>query len=55
VGIFKNLFGKEQPIPDLGRNDPCWCGSGKKYKHCHLEFDEKRRAKLRAATCKTST
>jgi preprotein translocase subunit SecA len=19
----------------LGRNDPCWCGSGKKYKHCH--------------------
>jgi hypothetical protein len=20
----------------LGRNDPCWCGSGKKYKHCHL-------------------
>ena len=21
---------------DLGRNDPCWCGSGRKYKHCHL-------------------
>ncbi|MBO6668790.1 SEC-C domain-containing protein [Parvibaculum sp.] len=20
----------------LGRNDPCWCGSGKKYKKCHL-------------------
>lgn len=20
---------------DLGRNDPCWCGSGKKYKKCH--------------------
>ena len=20
----------------LGRNDPCWCGSGKKYKVCHL-------------------
>ncbi|PIZ98754.1 MAG: hypothetical protein COX78_02830 [Candidatus Levybacteria bacterium CG_4_10_14_0_2_um_filter_35_8] len=19
----------------LGRNDPCWCGSGKKYKKCH--------------------
>ncbi len=19
----------------LGRNDPCWCGSGKKWKHCH--------------------
>jgi preprotein translocase subunit SecA len=20
---------------DIGRNDPCWCGSGKKYKRCH--------------------
>jgi preprotein translocase subunit SecA len=20
---------------DLGRNDPCWCGSGKKFKKCH--------------------
>ena len=25
----------------LGRNDPCWCGSGKKYKKCHLTEDEK--------------
>ncbi|MCH5296475.1 MAG: methionyl aminopeptidase [Ruminococcus sp.] len=24
-----------------GRNDVCWCGSGKKYKKCHIEFDEK--------------
>jgi hypothetical protein len=23
-----------------GRNDPCWCGSGKKYKKCHLDADE---------------
>ena len=22
-----------------GRNAPCWCGSGKKYKKCHLEAD----------------
>jgi preprotein translocase subunit SecA len=39
--------GEEVPVPDhveqrrvspdeqLGRNDPCWCGSGKKYKRCH--------------------
>ena len=20
---------------EIGRNDPCWCGSGKKYKRCH--------------------
>jgi hypothetical protein len=25
----------------IGRNDPCHCGSGKKYKKCHLESDEK--------------
>ena len=25
----------------LGRNEPCWCGSGRKYKSCHLAFDEK--------------
>jgi preprotein translocase subunit SecA len=24
----------------LGRNDPCWCGSGKKYKHCHMRQDQ---------------
>jgi hypothetical protein len=23
-----------------GRNDPCWCGSGKKYKKCHLSQDQ---------------
>lgn len=25
----------------IGRNDPCWCGSGRKYKACHQSFDEK--------------
>ena len=25
----------------LGRNDVCWCGSGKKYKQCHQAFDDK--------------
>ena len=25
----------------FGRNEPCWCGSHKKYKQCHLSFDEK--------------
>lgn len=23
------------------RNEPCWCNSGKKYKHCHFLFDQK--------------
>jgi hypothetical protein len=26
--------------PKPGRNEPCWCGSGKKYKKCHLAADE---------------
>lgn len=25
----------------IGRNDACWCGSGTKYKNCHLAFDRK--------------
>jgi preprotein translocase subunit SecA len=26
-------------VAKLGRNDPCWCGSGKKYKNCHMSSD----------------
>lgn len=29
-----------RPIPKLGRNEPCHCGSGKKYKRCCLESDQ---------------
>lgn len=25
----------------LGRNDACWCGSGRKYKSCHMAMDER--------------
>ncbi len=31
----------------IGRNDPCWCGSGKKYKNCHMAMEQKiHKAKL---------
>ena len=33
----------------LGRNDPCHCGSGKKYKQCHLDKDEAAAREARAA------
>ena len=42
---LKNLFSSR---PSSGgargdklpsRNEPCWCGSGKKYKQCHLRKD----------------
>lgn len=29
----------QRGTPKPGRNDPCWCGSGKKYKQCHLAQD----------------
>jgi len=29
---------------ELGRNDLCWCGSGKKYKNCHMKSDQKQGA-----------
>jgi len=34
---FQNRFIQAAPPQGkkLGRNDPCWCGSGKKYKKCH--------------------
>ncbi len=32
-GIRNKELGKDKK--NIGRNDPCWCGSGKKYKKCH--------------------
>ena len=42
---FRNLFSSrpQGPQVELGRNDACWCGSGKKYKRCHLKNDELKR------------
>jgi hypothetical protein len=37
----------------IGRNDPCHCGSGKKYKKCHEAADDaKKSAELEAAQAK---
>lgn len=30
---------KPEKPQKLKRNDPCWCGSGKKYKQCHMKSD----------------
>jgi hypothetical protein len=35
-------FTLRRSVPRLGRNEPCHCGSGKKYKHCCYEKDKKR-------------
>jgi preprotein translocase subunit SecA len=39
--------GRQQTVRKTGvqlkRNDPCWCGSGKKYKHCHMKADQRQK------------
>ncbi len=41
MGFLDKLLGRTPAVArHLGRNDPCWCGSGKKYKRCHLEKDK---------------
>ncbi|MCX6706391.1 MAG: SEC-C metal-binding domain-containing protein [Candidatus Woesebacteria bacterium] len=30
------MTGVVEPKKKIGRNDPCPCGSGKKYKKCHM-------------------
>ncbi|WP_395834728.1 SEC-C metal-binding domain-containing protein [Archangium violaceum] len=42
--MFQRVLDSLPPIPvprkdRPGRNDPCWCGSGVKYKRCHLRRD----------------
>jgi len=36
-------------LPQLGRNDPCHCGSGRKYKRCCLNKDADRQRSERDA------
>ena len=35
VGAGAAAQGGASPQAKIGRNDPCWCGSGKKFKRCH--------------------
>lgn len=35
------LYKEESESMSIKRNDPCWCGSGIKYKKCHLAMDER--------------
>ena len=49
-GLKRLILGPDTDgIPVLGRNDRCWCGSGKKYKTCHLAADDRKRASQRGA------
>jgi uncharacterized protein YecA (UPF0149 family) len=35
-------------LPQLGRNERCWCGSGLKYKRCHMAADDRKRMAARS-------
>jgi len=51
LNTVKQLFARAPQAPEtrLGRNDLCWCGSGRKYKQCHLAADERKRSAARDA------
>ena len=50
MGLFDRMktllrsTGQSPPPARPGRNEPCWCGSGKKYKKCHLPEEEAKAA-----------
>jgi uncharacterized protein YecA (UPF0149 family) len=48
---FLNGEKNEAQGKDIGRNDLCWCGSGRKYKKCHLIEDDEKKAKKNSACC----
>ncbi len=57
MGIIKklgNLFNsKDAGLPEMrpGRNEPCWCGSNRKYKKCHAPEDDIKAEKMCASNC----
>jgi len=55
---IRNMFSRAERPKEvaLGRNDQCWCGSGKKYKKCHWTKDqaEQREANYAALMAKKS-
>ena len=34
------------PKETMGRNEPCWCRSGRKWKHCHRERSRQKRPNI---------
>ena len=60
MGLFSKITdyltsdGSTPTPPKVGRNEPCHCGSGLKYKRCCFEGDEKIRYDI-ACKCAGST
>jgi len=52
-GIANMFSSKEEQDQgkNPGRNELCWCGSGKKYKKCHLMEDERKAKRNYGLNC----
>jgi hypothetical protein len=55
IGAIKKIFGSgtERPVQNPNRNDPCWCGSGEKYKRCCIDKD-RTNDRVQADACRRS-
>jgi hypothetical protein len=57
MGLFDKVLNlinaKEETRPAVlpNRNEPCWCGSGKKYKKCHQPDDQEKATKACSLNC----
>jgi len=54
IGKWLSGDDKQCETPVVGRNEPCWCGSGMKYKKCHMDSDAKKQSAKRKINCGTS-
>ncbi|MDH4231579.1 MAG: SEC-C metal-binding domain-containing protein [Nitrospirota bacterium] len=50
ANIFRSEEGQIQKR-ETGRNELCWCGSGKKYKKCHLMEDDRKAKRNYGLNC----
>jgi uncharacterized protein YecA (UPF0149 family) len=51
IGLLFSSSEKTGPVNKPERNDLCRCGSGRKYKKCHLPEDDKKTAKACSLNC----
>lgn len=57
--LVKMLFRSSEEPPNsaktMSRNAPCWCGSDKKYKHCHFQKDREHMTAKQNEDCQGPT
>ncbi len=51
MSLIKGGEALQRPSVLPGRNEPCWCGSGMKYKKCHAPEDQEIAARNCSVNC----